>query len=206
VAAPTPIRPAEEVVGAFVPITLGGKDFSLRELPRRANREWQAHLTSELRKAMAASSPLDTADQVIQAIADSSELMMDLLISYDIAGKAWEGHKPVLPDREWIDTKASDRECYEAIKKVTGAAYPFGADILRLLPELRPAILDAISRGVAASQVAMMRSWASTSSSPPSTVGDPSTSKPKSRTRSSSRSSTKPSSASGSSPSSTSID
>src|SRR5688572_4942816 len=170
-------RPAEEVVGAFVPITLGGKTFKPRELPRRANREWQAHLSSELRKAMAASGPLDTADEVIQAIADSAELMMDLLIAYDAAGDS------VLPDREWIDTTATDRECYEAIKKVTGAAYPFGADLLGLLPELRPLILQAVSRGVAAATVAMVAtSSRSTSSAPPSTAGARSTSKRKSPT------------------------
>ena len=191
-------------MGAFVPITLGGKGFSLRELPRRANREWQAHLTSEVRKAMAASGPLETADEVIQAIADSSELMMDLLISYDAAGKAWEGHKPVLPDREWIDTTATDRECYEAIKKVTGAAYPFGADVLRMLPEMRPMILQAVSKGVAAAAIAMATSSRSTSSARPSTAGDRSTSKPRSPTRSLSPTSTKLSRAKRSSPTSSS--
>jgi hypothetical protein len=167
-------------VGAFVPITLGGKVFSLRELPRRANREWQAHLSSEVRKALSASGPLDTADEVIQAIADSAELMMDLLIAYDNAGTAWPGHKPVLPDREWIDTTATDRECYESLKRVAGASYPFGADLLGLLPELRPLILQAVSRGVAAAAVAMATSSRSTSSAPPSTAGDRSTSKRKS--------------------------
>ena len=191
-------------MGSFVPITLGGKEFSLRELPRRANREWQAHLTSEVRKAMAASGPLETADEVIQALADSAELMMDLLISYDAAGKAWPGHTPVLPDREWIDTTATDRECYEAIKKVTGAAYPFGADVLRIVPELRPMILQAVSKGVAAAAIAMAAtSSRSTSSARPSTGGDRSTSKLKSPTRSSSPTSTKPSRAKRGSPIST---
>ena len=134
------------MVGAFVPITLAGKTYRLRELPRRANRDWQAHFAAEVRKAMSESDPIDTADEAIEAIAASGELMLDLLISYDAAGDAWPGHKPVMPERDWINERATDRECYEAIKKVTAVAFPPGADLLRLLPELRPWLLQAISR------------------------------------------------------------
>jgi hypothetical protein len=184
------------VVGAYVPITLAGKSYQLRELPRRANREWQDHLTAEVRKAMAASPPLETADEVIEAIAASADLMLDLLISYDAAAEAAWGKKPVMPDREWLDTNATDRECYEAIKKVTGVSFPFGADVLKIIPELRPQLLGAVSKGVAAAQVAMtMTLLPSTSSAPPSTGGGRSSSKRKSRKASSSRTSTDPSSA-----------
>ena len=179
-ASPTLIRPDEQVVGAFVPITLGGKEYQLAELPRRANREWQSLLTDEVRKTLAAVGPLDTADEVIDAIADSAELMMDLLIAYDAAGaKAWSevhgtDHAPVLPERDWIDTHATDRECYESIKAVMQVAFPTGADLLRLVPELRPMLLQAFSRGVAAATVAMVSSR-STSSAPPPTDGSPTT-------------------------------
>lgn len=168
-------------MGAFVPITLGGNEYRLRELPSRANREWQSHLTKEVRAALTDIGPLETADEVIQAIADQAELMMDLLISYDVAGKAWPGHTPQLPSREWIDTHATDRECYEAIKKVTGVSFPFGADILKLVPEIRPLLINAVSRGVAAAAIAMTSSR-SMSSAPLSTAGTQSTSKPESPT------------------------
>jgi hypothetical protein len=177
VEAPTPIRPAEEVVGAFVPITLGGKEFRLRELPRRANREWKELLTVEVRKSIANAGPLETVDQVIDAIAASAELMMDLLIAYDQFGTAWPGHQTVLPEREWIDSHATDRECYESMKKVTAVAFPFGADLLTLIPEIRPLLLEAVTKGVAAATVAMTYSR-STSSAPPSTAGTQSTSRP----------------------------
>ena len=36
-AAPTPIRPGDEVVGSFVPITLAGKVYELRELLRHGD-------------------------------------------------------------------------------------------------------------------------------------------------------------------------
>jgi hypothetical protein len=183
-------------VGAYVPITLAGKSYQLRELPRRANREWQDHLTAEVRKAMSNSGPLETADEVIEAIAASADLMLDLLISYDAAAEAATNSKPVLPDREWLDTRATDRECYEAIKKVTGVSFPFGADVLRIIPEVRPYLLQAVSKGVAAAQVAMtMTLLPSMSSAPPSTAGPQNTSKRKSRKASSSRTSTDPSSA-----------
>ena len=179
-ALPTPLRSDDEVVGAYVPITLGGKKYQLPELPRKANREWQSLLTDEVRKTLTAVGPLDTADEVIDAIADSAELMMDLLIAYDQAGaKAWSEVRgtplePVLPERDWIDTHATDRECYESIKAVMQVAFPTGADLLRLVPELRPMLLQAFSRGVAAATVAMVSSR-SMSSAPPSTDGSQTT-------------------------------
>jgi hypothetical protein len=181
-------------VGAFVPITLAGKSYNLRELPRRANREFQALVAAEVRKAMAESPVIDTADEAMDAIAQAGELWLDLFIAYDVAGKAWPGHTPVLPDREWINDRATDRECYDALKKVLAVSFPPGADLLRLLPELRPWLLQAVSRGVAAATVAMTASYRSTSSAPPSTRGDRSTSKPASPTPSSLPTSTKRSS------------
>lgn len=168
-------------MGAYVPITLAGKEYRLAELPRRANREWQSLLTSEVRKSLEVIGPLDTADEVIDAIADSAELMMDLLLAYDFAGAKAYDRVQVLPDRDFIDTHATDRECYEAIKAVTGASFPFGADLLKLIPELRPAILTAISRGVAAAAVTMT-SLRSTSSARRNTAGDRTTSSPASPT------------------------
>lgn len=175
-------------MGAFVPITLAGKSHVLRELPRRANREYQSLVTGTVRKALDVSDSLDTVDDVIEALAASGETMLDLLIAYDAAGAVWPGHTPVLPDREWINERATDRECYEAIKKVLNIAFPPGADLLRLIPELRPWLIQAISRGVSAAAIALTLS-PSTSSAPPSTAGDPTTSKPGSPTRSSSSSS-----------------
>ena len=163
-------------MGAFVPITLGGREYRLAELPRRANRAWQALLTDEVRSTLTAVGPLDTVDEVIQAIADSADLMMDLLIAYDTAGvEAWPTHTVQLPERDWIDTHATDRECYESIKAVLQVAFPPGADLLQLVPEIRPLLVQAISRGVAAATVKMV-GLPSTSSVPPSTDGSPTTS------------------------------
>ena len=175
--APTPIRPADEVVGAYVSITLGGKEYRLAELPRRANREWQKRLSTDVRARIEGVGPLETADEVIEAIADSAELMMDLLIEYDAAGvAAWnaalgESREAVLPERDWIDTHATDRECYEAIKKVAAVSFPFGIDLIHMVPEFLPMLLQAVQRGTAAATLVMMGSSASTSSSRRNTAG-----------------------------------
>ena len=168
-------------MGAFVPITLGGKEYALAELPRRANREWQKRLTTEVRSRIEAVGPLEDADQVIAAVADSAELMMDLLIEYDAVGAAaWSGvgdHRdPALPEREWIDTHATDRECYEAIKKVAAVSFPFGIDLIRMVPEFMPMLLHAVQRGATAATLVMMGSSAFTSSSRRNTDGSPTSS------------------------------
>ncbi len=181
-AAPTPLRPDEEVVGAYVPITLAGKQYQIAELPRRANREWQALLSDEVRVTFSDLGDLDSAEEVMAAIAKSAEMQLRLLIEYDRMGaKAWsevhnKTYEPVLPDYDTLDAKATDRECYEAIKKVTGVSYPFGSDLLGLMPELRPMLLNAISKGVAAATIALTASSPSPSSVPPSTDGSPTTS------------------------------
>lgn len=178
--APTPLRPAAEVVGAYVSITLAGKEYRLRELPSRVNRDWQKRLATDVRERVNAVGPLDSADEVIQAIADSAEVMMDLLIEYDRLGaKAWS-EPTVLPEREIIDTTATDRECYDAMKKVTNVSFPFGGDLLRIVPEFMPTLLDrltsGVARGVAAAAVTMATSSRSTSSSRRPTDGSPTTS------------------------------
>jgi hypothetical protein len=181
VAAPTPLRPDEEVVGAYVPITLAGKQYQLAELPRRANREWQALLSDEVRVTFSDLGDLDSAEEVMAAIAKSAEMQLRLLIEYDRMGaQAWsevhnKTYEPVLPDYDTLDAIATDGECYRAIKKVTEVSFPFGSDLLGLLPELRPLILNAVSKGVAAATIAMV-SLPSSSSAPPSTDGSQTTS------------------------------
>lgn len=168
-------------MGAFVPITLAGKPYKLMELPRRANREWQALLSDEVRSTFSGIGDLDSAEEVMAAIAKSAEMQLRVLIEYDRMGaEAWsevhaKSYKPALPDYDYLDVHATDGECYRAIKKVTEVSFPFGSDLLGLVPELRPMILNAVSKGVAAATISMV-SLTSTSSAPPSTDGSPTTS------------------------------
>lgn len=175
---PTPLRPDEQVAGGFLVVRLGGQAFTVKVLPVSANRRWTAELASKVRTQLGALPPLDSADQVAIVLAGQAETMMDLLIAYDAAGNK------ALPERDWIDDHATDGEIYEAMKRVTAAAYPFGPDLLRIVPELVPMLMQSVSRGVtvAAMNIASSRSM---SSSPPSTGGPPTTSSPTSPTSSS---------------------
>ena len=180
---PTPLRPDDQVAGGFIAMRLGGQSYEVRVLSMAANRRWTTHLAEQIKAKLGNLEPIESADQVAQLLADQAETMMDLLISYDRMGAV--GSKKALPDRKWIDTHATDTECYEAMKRVTAAAYPFGPDLLRIVPELMPMLMQSLSRGVAAATIAMASSR-SMSSSPTSTAsGPPVTSKPVSPTSSS---------------------
>lgn len=175
---PTPLRPDEQVAGGFLAVRLGGQEFALKVLPVSANRTWTTHLAAEIRSKLQTLEPIDSADQVAQLLADQAETMMDLLIAYDAAGAS------ALPEREWIDTHATDGEVYDAMKRVTAAAYPFGPDLLRIVPELVPMLMQSLANGIAKAGVTMALSR-STSSARPSTAGRRTTSKPTSPTSSS---------------------
>lgn len=178
---PTPLRPDEQVAGGFVAMRLGGKSFNVKALPMALNRKWTSHLADTMRDVLGHIEPIESADQVARLLAQQATTMMDLLIAYDDLGDK------VLPEREWIDTTATDTECYEAMKRVTAAAYPFAPDLLRIVPELVPTLIEgltpAVAKGAAAATIAMA-SWRSTSGSRPSTAGPLPTSKPTSPTSS----------------------
>lgn len=163
-------------MGGFLYVTLGSEPYELAVLSMRENRRWTAHLADTVRTVLGKVEPMETADQVADVLASQSEVMMDLLIAYDAAGSK------VLPDREWIDTHATDRECYEGMKRVTAAAYPFGPDLLRIVPQFLPMLLEAVKQGSMAATLMLAGSSRSTSSSPPSTAGRPPTSKRRSLT------------------------
>lgn len=182
---PTPLRPDEQVAGGFLVMSLGGKSYEVAVLSMSANRQWTAHLAETIRDVLGTVEPIDSADQVAELMAKQATTMMDLLIAYDAAGSK------VLPDRDWIDTHATDTECYEAMKRVTAAAYPFGPDLLRIVPELVPMLMQSLSKGVAAATIAMASSR-STNGSRPSTAGPLASSKPTSPTSSSRSTSRKP--------------
>lgn len=161
---PTPLRPDEQVAGGFLVVTLGGQAFTLKVLPIAANRKWTAHFAETVKSTLGELAPLASADEVADGLARQAETMMDLLIAYDAAGDK------VLPEREWIDTTATDRECYEALKRVTAAAYPFAPDLLRIVPEFVPMLMQSVTQGVAIATVAITSSR-STKPSARSTAG-----------------------------------
>ncbi len=152
----------------MIPVVLGGQGWSLSVLPIRANREWTRAFSNAISAKMAEIGPVESTDQLADALAASSEVMMDLLIAYDAIGATALEQSTALPEREWIDTHATDRECYEAMKKVTAAAYPTAPDLLRIAPQVMPAILESLSRGVGIGIAALSRL---TNGQPRSTAG-----------------------------------
>ncbi len=156
---PTPLRPDEEVAGGYISATLGGQAKSLPVLSVAQNRTWKSQFDTTVTQ-IGASAESDDFDEIVRALSDSIEKMLDLLIAYDQTSS--------LGGREWIDQHATDREVYETFKKVTDAAFPFGFDLMaRMLGELRQSLARKAT-GVGSK---------STSSSAPSTGGRPRRSK-----------------------------
>ena len=178
----TPLRPDEQVAGGFLVLRLGGQDFEVKVLPIALSRKWLTDAKSAVEAMKGTANGLDSFEDIADFIAGQSVAMMDLLLSYDALGNK------ALPERDWIDTTATDREVYEAWKRVTAATSPLAQEALRIVPDLMPVLIDAfrraVERGTAAAVIAMT-SQKRTSSSPPSTAGQPTTSSGTSPTNSS---------------------
>jgi hypothetical protein len=179
---PTPLRPDDQVAGGFLVLRLGGQDFEVKVLPMALSRRWLSDAKSAVAKMKGTAEGLESFEDVADFIAGQSEAMMDLLLSYDALGNK------ALPKREWIDTHATDTECYEGWKRVTAATSPLAREVLRIVPDLMPVLIDAfrqaVSKGTAAAVIAMSSSKP-TSGSPRSTESEaPQTSKPASPTSS----------------------
>ena len=148
---PVPLRPDEQVAGGFIALSLGGQPKRLPELKRHRNREWTDLFNRTVTETLGKAGELKDVEDLVQMLTGSMDVMLDLLVAYDESG--------ALGGREWIDHNATDREIYEAMRKVTGAAFPFGNDLLTRIP------------GIAAMVIQAVISSRSTSSSRPSTGG-----------------------------------
>jgi hypothetical protein len=145
-----PKRADVDLVARVIHLTLGGEDKPLRVLTVEENRGWTSAFATAVRDKLAESGTPETMDRLADLLGESIEAMLDLVLAYDL--------DHVLPDRDWIDTHATDREVYDGIKKVVTAAYPFGPDLRKIVPELVPFIAAGVSRGIAAATVALASS------------------------------------------------
>jgi len=179
---PTPLRPDEQVAGGFLVLRLGGQSFEVKVLPMALSRKWLAEVKALVAGMKGTVAKLDSFEDIADFIAGQSEAMMDALIAYDALGDK------VLPDREWLDTHATDGECYDGWKRVTAATSPLAQEALRIVPDLMPVLIDAfrraVEKGTTKAMVAMALSKP-TKPSPPSTDGAPTSSTPTSPTSSS---------------------
>lgn len=151
---PTPLRPDEQVAGGFIAMSLGGQPKRLSVLTIDRNRDWTARFNATVAETIGKAGQLNDLDDMVRLLAGSIDVMLDLLVAYDDSG--------ALGGREWIHKNATDREVYEALKKVTDAAFPFGVDLVNRVPGFVGMMMEAAIR-VASSQ--------STSSAPRSTAG-----------------------------------
>ena len=190
--APVPLRPDEQVAGGFLTMSLGGQSFDVKVLPMALSRKWLGTAKQAVADMKGTAEGLESFEDVADFIAGQSEAMMDLLLSYDALGDK------VLPERDWVDSHATDGECYEAWKRVTAATAPLAQEALRIVPDLVPVLIEAfrtaVSKGTAAAVIAMASSR-STSGSQPSTAGAPDSSTTPSPTSSSPSTPRKPRSA-----------
>lgn len=167
---PTPLRPDEQVVGGFLVLRLGGQDFEVKVLPMALSRKWLAEAKAVVTKMKGTSAELLSFEDVADFLAAQSEAMMDLLLSYDALGNK------ALPEREWVDTNATDTECYEGWKRVTAATSPLAQEALRIVPDLLPVLIQAFQKAVSTGTAAAVVAMASSSSTKPSL---PSTASPR---------------------------
>lgn len=121
---PTPLRPDDQVAGGFIAMRLGGNEYQVPVLPIRHNREWTQRYSVILTSIVDGVGQPKTLQDVAEAVNSYSTTFMDVLIDYDRTN--------VLPDREWIDTHATDGEVYTAMQQVTNAAFPLGSNLLEL--------------------------------------------------------------------------
>jgi hypothetical protein len=147
--APTPLRPDDGTAERVVPVTLGGQAKRLPELRRIQNRDFQAYYAVAIRDTIQAAGELNDLEDVIELMSSSIDKMMEIILVYDKTGATG--------GREWVDANATDREIYEAFKKVTHAAHPFGQDILGMIPDLRAMLLRSMMRMVGSKSTSSSR-------------------------------------------------
>ena len=178
---PTPLRPDEQVAGGFIAMPLGGQSHSVKVLPMALSRKWLASAKEQIGSLRGTADMLDSFEDIADFIAGQSEMMLDLLIAYDELGDK------VLPDREWLDAHATDRECYDGWKRVTAATSPLAEEALRIVPDLIPILIEAFRKAVSVGTARAVAIHLSrpTNGSQPSTAGAPTTSSPTSPTSSS---------------------
>jgi len=111
-----------------VDIELGGKTYTVRELPSRKSKAWRGELETPLRGLLGSTSELlgaklstDAILPLLGAATDTAlgsiDTIFDLVCRYS---------PDIDKDRERILDEAYDSEITDAFREVLGLAYPFG--------------------------------------------------------------------------------
>jgi hypothetical protein len=119
-------RSVVSTLGGRATARLGGRVFSLPDLPNAANRRWlaalDAHNASLLNGLDEAGADIPT---ILAHLEDRSDTLLDLLDSYDKGiGPDGQPIRSGVLDREWVDEHATPREILYAVMEVWQAANP----------------------------------------------------------------------------------
>jgi hypothetical protein len=124
-------------------VILGGKEYTLRPLPRKKARYWRAQLQNTLDPLLTGMQNIMTPnadqgiddvtliglirDQVLPTILTYPDLVWDLLLAY----------APNLAERaDELDERATDAEVMNAFVEAVQQAYPLGEKTMRLIGRL----------------------------------------------------------------------
>lgn len=121
-------------------IQLAGREYTVTQLPIRANREWRKRFDEPLDLILGALKDLqplvgqewETTDSMVKAIGERvigrlgglGEVMLGM--SDTILESLFAYSPEMANDREWIEEKAFDDEAMKAFLEVVKLAFPFG--------------------------------------------------------------------------------
>jgi len=129
-------RSEEDVLGAILHVTVGGRE---RELPVRtiaSARAWKAELVKVLagRIGEMRFDSIEDTGAIASAVGDQ---MLDLVVAYD--------ESAALGGREYLEAKATDAEIYLAFRSILEVSFPFVRDLPAVVAVLQALAASAPS-------------------------------------------------------------
>jgi hypothetical protein len=129
-----------EVTMRTITVSLAGREYSIQQLPIKANRAWRekfeeliGKLVSLIREGLELSSKkFPNEDGLLKAVSNLLAIRLEdisqvLVNSIDmVEGSVFEYAPEIAADREWIEDEAFDDELIAVFMKVVQLAYPFG--------------------------------------------------------------------------------
>jgi hypothetical protein len=131
------------MMGKEVVVELGGREFTIRELPMKRSREWRERLGEPVREVIGR---LQGAEELELANLSEVGTLVEsvggaLLGSVDLVAEVTFEYSPELAgEREWIEANAYDSEMMGAFVEVVKLAFPFGK-----ISEMVGGLLEAAS-------------------------------------------------------------
>ncbi len=136
-------RTEAEALASAIPVTIGGRPYTLRALAIEDSEAWQELLGRTI-AGVDLPDGLDAADTLAALGSQGSRKMRELLLAYDL--------DHVLPA---LGKVASQRDVYLALRGVLAAEYPFVTDLRSVAeafgPQLRPLLAVVVGSLIRAS-------------------------------------------------------